>query len=91
MKSLLPEIVKSEGFCCEDLYLRVTRKYQSGLLSRYLGVHQRTVRVWKKLFKDGKTVCCGKNCLKNNPPEHRLENPKVRKRFQLGSKGPDNA
>jgi hypothetical protein len=92
VKKLLPEIVVSEGFCCEHMWLKQTRRFPSGILSRYLGVSQRAVRYWKAIFKGGTTVCQGtKNCQRLDPPYHRLNDPKVKKRFQLGGTNLDNA
>lgn len=89
MKRLLPDIVKAEGYCCEAMWLRQTRRYQSGLLSRYLGVARRTVQYWKARWRKGNIHCqLLPNCqLYSMPLPHKLEDPNTRQRF--ASKGLD--
>jgi hypothetical protein len=50
-------VAESQGACCPAEFLRQTRRETSADLAAFLGFSPRTIRYWRKRYKDGKVKC----------------------------------
>jgi len=66
------------GYCCTWAFFSLYRDKQD--ISRRLGIHPDTVKVWKKKYKEGNLCCAGKEkCLKDKIPKARAVIQIIRK------------
>jgi len=58
------------GYCCTWAFFSLYRDKQD--ISRRLGLHPDTVKLWKKKFNNGELYClCKEKCLKDKLPKAR--------------------
>ena len=55
----LPELAHALGYCCPYAFFRVHKKVRSGLIATRLGVGARTVKLWRRRYKEGELACIG--------------------------------
>ena len=55
--------VRKIGFCCEFAYYKATRFTPIEEVVAELGVHKRTVYVWRHRCRKGEAAVCGATCL----------------------------
>lgn len=71
------DLLLNDGWCCPYAFFHANRKIRTGLLAARIGVHESTIKSWRRFYSKGQIYCeSGLSCLKtsseaSNSPKRR--------------------
>lgn len=72
MNSIIKPTIKRLGFCCPYAYFHASREEKVSVVAFELSVCERTVKLWRRRYRDGLLTCPGcSGCFLTPPPPAR--------------------